>query len=81
MTKTNANGTTKEHPSTTGWHPTITKAIEMVETIQANPAASYALKNALAAAMTRDPLDALADAETMVAVLKVWAREAEVGSA
>ena len=40
------------------------------EQIMADPAASFWLKEALQKAITRDPVDALNDAEVLVAVLK-----------
>jgi hypothetical protein len=40
------------------------------ETILQDPAASYWLKGALEKALTRDPVNALGDAEILVEVLK-----------
>lgn len=40
------------------------------EQIMADPAASFWLKEALQKAITRDPVDALNDAEVLVAVLQ-----------
>lgn len=40
--------------------------------IYGDPCASYWLKDALATALERDPLDALRDAKTLLAVIKEW---------
>lgn len=40
------------------------------EHIQADPASSFWLRDAINAALKRDPVDALNDAEVLVAVLK-----------
>jgi hypothetical protein len=45
------------------------------ETILRDPAASYWLKAALEKSLTRDPVDALADAETLVAALRAHLRD------
>ena len=44
-------------------------ALPTLESILASPVASYWLKNALATALNRDPVDAVVDAELLAAVL------------
>lgn len=48
---------------------------DLVARIEADFAASYWLKDAIRAAMNRDILDALNDAETLVAVLRTRCNE------
>lgn len=45
--------------------PCVPAPIDVLE----DPSSSYWLKNALAAALTRDPVDALADAELLLKLL------------
>lgn len=46
-----------------------------IATIMADPCTSYWLKDTLRSAFNRDPVDALRDAEQMVAILKLRCRE------
>jgi hypothetical protein len=45
-------------------------SLPSTETILASPCTSYWLKDAIRAALSRDCLDALRDAETLAAILK-----------
>jgi hypothetical protein len=47
---------------------------QQIDAILADPCASYWLKNALAAALKRDPIDAMHDAEFLAKVLRTLAK-------
>lgn len=49
--------------------------IDKLNDALASPAASYWLKNALRALESRDPIDALNDAEALVAILETQLNE------